>query len=83
MDNILDETRAALLNADTSTVTKLYVTLLQHFQKTKYEPNLLHIDELSNLLIPEDVGTQPMVAVKTNGDGNCLYRSISRVISGK
>lgn len=39
-------------------------------------------DELSDALIPLDVPDN-LTALKTTGDGNCLYHSISLALSGK
>jgi hypothetical protein len=46
--------------------------------KVKIYPNI----ELSDALIPLDVPNN-LTALKTTGDGNCLYHSISLALSGK
>jgi hypothetical protein len=40
------------------------------------------VGELSDALIPLDVPNN-LTALKTTGDGNCLYHSISLALSGK
>lgn len=44
--------------------------------------NALTEDQFSSALIPSEEGTKGMKALKTSGDGNCLYNSASVLIQG-
>ena len=46
-----------------------------------FETNRLETDTISQLLIPEPF--QNLKAVKTKGDGNCLYHAASIGLAGK
>lgn len=44
--------------------------------------NTIDTDQLAEALISGDVPTRNIRAVKTTGDGNCLYYSVSLALSG-
>jgi len=44
--------------------------------------NALTEDQFSSAIIPSEEGTKGMKALKTSGDGNCLYNSASVLIQG-
>jgi len=70
----------AISNDDICTVKQLFSQSLNIPAENEVKSHL-PTDELSQVLIPNDV-ISGLVAVKTTGDGNCLYNAISLAVAG-
>lgn len=59
----------------------LYQKLDHDHNETDYQMRLL-TDELSDALIPQDIAINDIMALKTTGDGNCLFHAASLALTG-
>lgn len=85
----MEELKLAIAKRDTETVKKLFASKLASvglFNIISEQQGLINkaSDALSQILIPDDLveNNQHFVAVKTTGNGNCLYNATSLSISG-
>lgn len=59
----------------------LYQKLDHDHNETDYQMRLL-TDELSDALIPQDIAINDIMALKTTGDGYCLFHAASLALTG-
>ena len=80
----LNELKDAIALCDTIKVREISFAVEKHVQSGSNPfANLicrkshLPLDELANILMPDDINPYNIKAFKSIGDGNCLYRSAS------
>ena len=61
---------------------KGFTRLRSDIQHTKYKSSNLVVDKLATCLIPCDLG-EGFTAIRTTGNGNCLYNAVSIALIGK
>lgn len=67
-------------------VEKIGLELQNSIKVTHFNHGDLEEDELARDLVPQDhmmSGKHPWRAIKTTGDGNCLYNAVSIALTGK
>lgn len=82
----MEELKLAISNGDVNFVRQLFATKIVTLPTQQSKHETIIIDELSKILIPADLPAietnQRFIAVKTKGDGNCLYNAASQCITG-
>ncbi|CAG2243937.1 unnamed protein product [Mytilus edulis] len=87
MDNlknaIASNNRQLIWQISTNVASSLRLTLQLRDISTVEEAGSFSFDELSQILIPDDVVVDTsLIAIKTTGNGNCLYNATSLGLAG-
>ena len=89
-DSVLKRLKEAMLHNDVEEVDRLtsgiedVISLSKNaFAMLPCDKSYLPLDELANLLIPNDLDLKGLKGFQSIGDGNCLFRSASILQCGK